>query len=436
MRVLTLFSFAFGCAESSFQLRGEWDVPNAATVSVANDLAGIPGASLVGTSFSPFGADGIFAVSSLNPLNAEGTTVANLSTDFSWPNQVYQLTEDMKASAGLDGEHLLVADGFIFPGKDTGGIHLLKVREDLTTEKQTITQDKKGWFFHHAEWFDVDEDGLMDVVSARSNFPLVANATKDSELVWIRSLGQGQWGNTEVITKGPGVGFIIVDVNGDGKSEIISTEFYRNQRIAVYSCPLPTWAQCAVVQGSIKESVVDTGDGPFFQDSWVDLNGDGRKDLLATAQQDTVDGEVVPGKVLAFECPEGWVPGSTAKWTRHVLADGYLPQPTQAFGSGAPGVPSAFVMDAAVGGKPHVVFSADDGGVVDLLTPSSQDPSDWGYSKETLYKTEAQTGQGVSTIGSVTVADIDGDGRPEIFVPAYVDNMVLMYSQVETAVSV
>merc|ERR1719181_2401445 len=109
---------------------------------------------------------------------------------------------------------------------------------------------------------DVDLDGILDVVAARSVKPFLRGHT-DSELVWFKNNGDGTWGATQVITKGPGVGFRIVDINGDGLNEIIATEFFLHQQLAIYSCAEASWAKCA--GKNVVETVIDATDGPFFQ---------------------------------------------------------------------------------------------------------------------------------------------------------------------------
>jgi len=420
-RAAVLGAFAVAQADVVSKV-AEWSISEVATLNVAEDLPGLPGKSLVGTTFGPFGKDNVFAV---GPLSNKGAAnVTTLYNKFSWPNEVYQVPADVMANAKLNGSVLAVADGFIFPGKQTGGIHLLDVGEGLSVTMKTISTDKHAWFYHHSEWLDVDMDGIIDVIAARSIKPINPFAKTDSELVWMQNKGDGTWGETQTITNGPGVGFKVVDIDGDGKMEVVATEFFKHQQLAIYSCDEKSWASCAEKQ-NVLETVIDAGDGPFFQGSWVDLNGDGKKDILASAQQSKVDGKVIPGKVLAFEQPSGSWRGT---WTRHLLADGYLPQPKQPTGSGAPGIAVAFVMDRSEGGKPHVVLSGDDGGLVDLLTPASQSAGDWNYTKQTLYTSEKSTSQGVNTIGSVLVADVDDSGRPELFVPSYAENKLIMFT--------
>jgi hypothetical protein len=421
-------AFALAHGETALQKVAEWDVKNVATLNLAYDLPGLPGQSLVGTTFGPFGKDDVFA---LGPLSAgQGANVTTLSEQFSWPNEAYEVPADVKAKANLTGSVIAVADGFIFPLKQTGGIHLLQVADGLTVSATTISEVKHAWFYHHSEWMDVDMDGVMDVIAARSIKPFLRGHV-DSELVWFKNNGNGTWGKTQVITKGPGVGFKAVDIDGDGKMEIIATEFFLYQQLAIYSCPETSWAKCAD-KSNVVATVVDANDGPYFQCSWVDLNSDGKMDILATAQQQTVDGKVIPGKVLAFEQPASWTPGDT-KWTRHVLADGYLPQPKQPSGSGAPGIPVAFHMTTNSSEKPLIVLSGDDGGVVDLLTPASRSQSDWTYTKETLYTSHTSTSQGVNTIGSVLVAPATKSEGPLLFIPSYAESKLLMYKFASTS---
>lgn len=400
----------------------EWDVKNVATVNIAVDLPGMPGESLVGTTFAPFGKDAVYAI---GPLSAgQNAKLTTLSDQFSWPNEAYQVSADVKAKANVSGTVIVVADGFLFPLKQTGGIHLLQVGQGLDDVRvTTISEVKHAWFYHHSEWMDVDMDGTLDVVAARSIKPILRGHT-DSELVWFKNNGDGTWGKTQVITKGPGVGFSVVDVNGDGKMEIIATEFFLHQQLAIYSCAEASWAECA--GRSVVETIIDVG-APFFQCSWVDLNGDGKMDILATAQQHTVDSKVVKGKVLAFEQPSAWSAGN-GNWTRRVLADGYLPQPKQPTGSGAPGTAVAFHMTANTKEKPHIVLSGDDGGSVDLLTAASQSPADWTYTKQTLYTSHKATQQGVNTIGTVMVAPAKVGQSPRLFVPSYAESKLIMYT--------
>jgi len=414
---LRLTSIVIGA--SALRKVAEWHIPEVATLNLVHDLPGMAGKGVVGTTFGPFGKDNVFAL----PFGANATEVV-LSSDFEWPNDAVQLTSGQASEAQISEKHLLVSYGFFFPGKRTGGVSLVDVSAGIDKASITeLTEEKDTYFYHHSELVDMDGDGVADLVAARASKPIFGS--NDAELVWVKNNGDGTFGDTKVVAKGPDVAFRPVDLDGDGMVEFVSTEFFVNQELAAYTCSEATWSACAEKQ-SVKRIVLDSNDGPYFDLDFVDLNGDGKMDILATAQQfQDADKKTVDGKVLAFEMPAKW---DKEPWVKHVLADGYLPQPKQPMGSGAPGTAVAFSPDANNQGKPTIVLSGDDGGVVDILTPASETTNDWKYTKKTIYTSTGTTQQGVRTVGRVLVADMDESGKPELYIPSYAENKLLLFS--------
>mmetsp|Transcript_10400 Transcript_10400/g.22797 ORF Transcript_10400/g.22797 Transcript_10400/m.22797 type:complete len:461 (+) Transcript_10400:40-1422(+) len=420
---LRLASMVFGA--SALRKVAEWHIPEVATLNLVHDLPGMAGMGVVGTTFGPFGKDNIFAL----PFGANATEVV-MSTQFQWPNDCVQLTHDQATKAKMGEANMLVSWGFLFPGKRTGGVSLVDVSAGVDKPNITeLTQPKDAYFYHHAEMVDMDGDGVADLVAARASKPIIFGST-DAEMVWVKNNGDGTFGDTKVVAKGPGVAFRAVDLDGDGKVEFVASEFFVNQQLAAYTCSEASWSVCAEKQ-SAKRIVLDNNDGPYFDLNFVDLNGDGKKDILATAQQfQDADKKTVDGKVLAFEMPAKW---DEQPWVKHVLADGYLPQPKQPSGSGSPGTAVAFSMDTNKEGKLHIVLSGDDGGMVDVLSPVSEAMNDWKYTKETVYTSTGTTQQGVRTVGRVLVADMDQTGKPELYIPSYAENKLLLFSFDEAA---
>ena len=126
---------------------------------------------------------------------------------------------------------------------------------------------------------------------------------------------------------------------------------------------------------------------------WVDLNGDGRKDLLATNNGKD-------GSVFAFQQPSNY---RTMPWTKHVLSTGqYIPTLSFLPGRGSPGIAMSFRTSFS-DRKRSIMVSADDGGFVMLLQPKSDSPTDWTYTETKFYV-------GTGTIGSPTIGDLNKDG--------------------------
>jgi len=152
----------------------------------------------------------------------------------------------------------------------------------------------------------------------------------------------------------------------------------------------------------------------FFQLT-MDLNGDQRPDLLVT------DNDEHNGSLIAYELPpRGQI--RTGAFVKHVLASGFKPR-VQAKGRGAPGPATAIQLSSTSGRKkPVIVLSGDDDGCVYLLEAANDnDPSDWQYSLTKIYES------GNSTVGQMSVEDVDNDGHPEVFVPVYNQGQVLIY---------
>lgn len=78
--------------------------------------------------------------------------------------------------------------------------------EDLTTTESVtmISEMKEGYFYHMGEWIDMNNDGRLDFITARSN----AEAG-GGELVWFEHPEEGLTDATwteHVVTEGPDVG--------------------------------------------------------------------------------------------------------------------------------------------------------------------------------------------------------------------------------------
>ena len=425
----------------SFQEVSSLDLPAAAVASfVPQGLGPSPEEpSVLVTTFSPTATND--AIVLLPKLSSVKKGIANLST-FSvdnlavWPNQADPFPAGMAGFAQINSTQpgILAAGGFFVnvpfhPSKATGAIDVLTPSLNGTNfEKHQISTNKDSFFYHKAAFLDANGDNLSDVITARCYVPPYGLRADQSELIWLEqpSSTNSEWQEHILLSSGPDVGFVLVDLPGfDGaNTQVVSTEYFVNQRLALYWCNGSTWSDCSSnkTDAAVITEIIDDTEGAMFNLQWVDLNGDGAKDLLVTSQGD--DGS---GLVLAYEQPVARRSKQedhtdSSGWVKHVLADGYKPLKAFLPGRGSPGTAVAF--DAgplSSSSRAWIVVSADDGGWVDLLVPRIDDGDDWGYEKTRVI-------QSTGTIGTPAVGDVDGDGIPEVFVPLYDEGRLAMYS--------
>lgn len=75
---------------------------------------------------------------------------------------------------------LLVADGFLVPGKDRGGLYIVKNPAHKELEWSIPLTDPlstDGWFYHKSIWVDLTGDGRQSILTARAKLRKVATTT-------------------------------------------------------------------------------------------------------------------------------------------------------------------------------------------------------------------------------------------------------------------
>jgi len=48
----------------------------------------------------------------------------------------------------------------------------------------TLTEEKKGYFYHMTETYDMNNDGRLDVLTARATLPIISKKGH-GELLWL-----------------------------------------------------------------------------------------------------------------------------------------------------------------------------------------------------------------------------------------------------------
>ncbi|TNF30700.1 MAG: hypothetical protein EP319_04270 [Deltaproteobacteria bacterium] len=345
------------------------------------------------SSFKFMGGDNVKKYVDLeNHLNSRSINIETIVDKIIWPNEIE------KYPGLINGEEqFVVSSGFFPPTKNTGAVHLFgKASKSLLK----VTKDKKGWWYHRTRFWDYDRDGVMDILTARAYKGMVWG--KGAEFLVLLAPNEGsrtRW-EEKVLFEGPDVFFELVDLDSDGEFEVISSQFL-NEKISYHykNHTNRKW----------EEKIIDNTIGPGFDLSYVDLNADGKKEILLTNHVSTKK-----AGVFVYESPKD---PRNEDWHRHVIHEGFVTT-ARGIGQASPGNAKAFnPMGEQVDGKLSIVVSGDGNEKVHLFTPTEEP---WKYNHEVIYN-----GKGI--IGKVTAADSDKDGKAEIYIPAYDENKILIF---------
>jgi hypothetical protein len=297
--------------------------------------------------------------------------------------------------------------------------------------RHVIRKDEPGWFERHAV-ADLDGDGRPDVVVVKN---------QAAEIVWFANGGRpraaGNW-TRHVLATGFARAYdvAVADFSGDGRPDVAASAWIGNQ-IAWFENPGKS------AQGEWQRHVIEDRLAETRTVRVADFNGDGRPDLLATAS--------AAGLVVWYENPG---PGG-GPWARHVI-DEHSPRPMHGHavdvdGDGDPDVVMALGMSAPAGQKnthqvvwyenagkgrkwvKHVIGELDgafEAVAADLNGDGKPDVVATGYGGPGRVVWFANPGdpkkawskhvlkEGWPRANQVIVADLDGDGRPDVIATA------------------
>lgn len=322
-----------------------------------------------------------------------------------WPNAATGIPKDV-----FGFEAVVVGSGFLVPSHTTGGVWVMEATSTpkslsgpvkITKDKSEVLPDS-GWFYHLTYFMDFNGDGRMDILTSRCQYGVWPWAKKRGELLWLEQpdkqpLSGAPWVEHH-LADGPDFLFCV-----HPNEKWLATPEFIGERIVFYE---------RSSNGTLQSRLLDDQSGPGFGCSWVDLNGDGRLELLVTNHK------MQDGSVYAYEFDGDDF--AQAGVSRHILASGFSAA-TQSQGQASPGDAVAFhPMAAAKDEKPHILVSGDNSNSLFILVPTSQSMHDWSYTKQELAWLGAD-------IGRPSMVDADQNGFVDLFVPAYDNDEIVHY---------
>jgi hypothetical protein len=259
-----------------------------------------------------------------------------------------------------------------------------------------VSYDSGGWEAFSVAVADVNGDGKPDIVVA--NFCASYNNGCIGTGTLGVLLGNGDGTFQTAVTYGSGAyraeSVVVADVNGDGKPDIVVTNLCMNE-------------DCSNGNGSVSV-LLGNGDGTFqtaatyssggynaTSVSVADVNGDGKPDLLVTNYYADVNGDNSSVGVLLGN------------------GDGTF-QTAVTYSSGGYTALSVVVADVNGDGKPDLL-------VANLCVNNSNNCPDGGVgvllgNGDGTFQTAVTYSSGGWYAYSVAVADVNGDGKPDIVV--------------------
>jgi len=203
-----------------------------------------------------------------------------LKLELAWPNAVEHVPADFLRPLFGEGfdvtASILIADGFLVPGKTDGGVFLVQNPGSSKELSARLTRrDDTRWFYHRAIPFEMQ--GHKGVLTARALKPLSPFQPAQGELVWLEAPEAtnpvAPWNvpwREVILASGPDVMFEVVDLDvTDDTVEVFAAEFFA-QRLTMHSLK---WDEEKGVPVVVQREVIDDSLGQAYSVAIGDLDG-------------------------------------------------------------------------------------------------------------------------------------------------------------------
>jgi len=356
---------------------------------------------------------------------------------FPWPNAVQRVPDEIMNDGN---KWYSVAAGF-FPGnKNDGCVAFFNGELDaaetadsaifMTPGCDTEQAEHDRFFYHKIAWADMDNDGDLDMITARviNDGPITP---LDQDLLWFENDGvpqsREQWKMHRIVAENHADVFFsatqLPRINGEGTQTVIAVGSFYAQRLELVwtEDPNDNWKNTDLQ----KSVLIDTA-GWYFDVHFHDMTMNGKKDMFASTW--SRNGEY--GQTMGYEMiGADWREPSS--WSFNSVFNRF-PQFANA-GFGSPGGFSiARLGENDSNLKEHIFVSGDDDGQLYVQTPLSD--TSWRYETTSIYMTDDNVGFLTltgATIGEVTAGEFTGDSTTDVLIPNYTRNEIIILEQDE-----
>jgi hypothetical protein len=315
-----------------------------------------------------------------------------------FPNNIS--TRDINCDGRLD---IIVPAGFLATAPQKSGALFWLENIGKGFKTHTLTTGGK-YFYHHAEFVDLDGDSIKDLVTVGEEKGVFNEGS--AQVHFFRGTSSADRFEKTPVKVADGLGSLpaVADFDGDGDLDIVSAEYFGSKGSFA-------WLE-NLGEGKWRKNYIDDKAGKAIQLSLVEnLYGDGRTILVGANHTNTSDNSSAAESAVFVYEKSSQYPGQFLK-TR--ISRGIKSRKSPAVGpQGAPGV---FGWGDVNGdGLTDIVVHGDGDPCVYLLKQVEKG----SFETLILAKNMPQ--------GGVCVSDLDGDGICEIVASSYENNKLMIY---------